>query len=92
MAGASTSSLKEVLGDKLSQWFRDGQPPSISSEAQDKQVMPVSSHVAMACNNSVCAENAIQLVRCMLHQHVVHVGSAGFLYCALRRAETSPIL
>ena len=54
--------------------------------------MPVSSHVAMACNNSVCAENAIQLVRCMLHQHVVHVGSAGFLYCALRRAETSPIL
>ncbi|DBB15622.1 TPA: hypothetical protein ACH3X3_003834 [Trebouxia sp. C0006] len=24
LAGASTSSLKEVLGDKLSQWFRDG--------------------------------------------------------------------
>ncbi len=47
------SSLMEVNGDKLSRWFRHGQPLSIPFQAQGKQVTPVSSYVAVACKKHV---------------------------------------
>ena len=49
LAGASTSSLREVHGNMLSWWFRDGQPQSTPFHAQGKQVMPASNTRAVAC-------------------------------------------
>ena len=54
------------------------------------QVMPVS----LSCRCHVQAafvEDSSKLATCLVHQHVVHVLSASFLYCALARAQSSPL-
>ncbi len=49
LAGASASSLREVHGNMLSWWFRDGQPQLTPFQAQGKQVMHASNTRAVAC-------------------------------------------
>ena len=65
-------SMAEVLWDQLSLLSPNGQPLLVSFPAQGKQVMPVSSWPV----RSVCAENDLQLVTYLVHQHVVRVLSA----------------